>query len=376
MSESVINRPFNVENIPPEVKKQLDALRESASEVARKDPEAFDNLMMEQIRILELEKERQKVLYPANPPNKKCHHALLKGMLFSIPAGLKLHDFIPFFRVGPETVYVWAHSQNQYPALLLDVDTSVASQNIWRTLASILELTEAISSSFEHMVNCDYDWIYNFIPEKSIDDNVFLDSENFGRLSGSIHELSYFADCAPLIELLYRDERFYVMCVNLLASFYNHHFCLECAFQKDGYQMHPNHELPSWQVAQAIPQMEVAIVQATRTIEAVLGKPGKRDIDSKLRRILERWHNSIDLEPNETFKLTDTSYLDYYYELFAIRGYAAHSLGSFPYQISRQLTIQAQCFAWVILNSYYQRNALSEIDARNVLKFNLRLIEN
>lgn len=375
MSRSLISRPFNIESISPEVRKRLDAIRESAAEVAKKDPESFDKLMMEEIRILQLEQERQNEIYPPNPPNTRCHHALINGVLFSNEAGLKLHDFIPYFRVGFETAYVWTHTRNLSSALLVEVDTSVPSQNIWRSLASILELTIAINSSFEHLVNCDYDWIYNFNPKKSIEENEFLNPESFERLSGSVHKLVFFAENAPLIELLHRDERFYVMCMNLLASFNNHHFCLICAFEIDGYQMHPNHELPPWQAAQAIPQMEVAIVQATRAVEAVLGKPGKRDTDSKLRRILKRWHDSIDLEPDVMFDLTGKCNIDYYYELFSIRGDAAHSLGSFPYQLSRKLTIEAQCFAWIILSSYYSKNAVSESEARNALYFNSEFIE-
>ena len=77
MSKSDVSRPFNFENIPPEVRRQLNALRKSAAEVAKKDPEAFDRLMIEHYKILEIEKDRQKTIYPANPPNAKCHHALI-----------------------------------------------------------------------------------------------------------------------------------------------------------------------------------------------------------------------------------------------------------------------------------------------------------
>lgn len=374
MTKSDIGRPFDIENIPPEIRRQLNALRESAADVSRMDPEAFDRLMMEHYKILEVEKERQKKIYPANPPNEKCHHALINGTLVFNADSFKVHDLIPYFRVGHETLYIWVHSTDLHPVLLVDVDVPATPQNIWRSLASILELTQAIRSSFEHIDNYDYDWIYNFNPRKSLKENEFLNPENIDRLSGTVHQLSYFAEFAPLIELLYRDERFYVMCMNLLASFNNHHFCLICAFEKEGYQKHPSHELPPWQAAQAIPKMEVAIVQATRAVEAVLGKPGKRDTDSKLQRTLKRWYDAIDLEPNLSYELTDKSNIDYYFELFSIRGEAAHSLGAFPYQLSRQLTIEAQCFAWIILNSYYSKNALSKAKAINALNFNPDLI--
>jgi len=375
MSESSFQRPFDLNSISPEIKEQLDAIAESAAKLVRQDPKAFGNLMSEHHKILLLEQERQKEMYPPNPPNESCHIALINGILFSNETGLRHHDFLPYFRVGFETAYVWTHTQNRSSSLVVDVDVSVNSQIVWRNLASILELTIAISSSFENIADCDYDWIYSFNPKKLIKENKFLRLDNVGRLSGSHHRLSFLANHAPLIELLYRDERFYVMCMNLLTSFNNHHFCLICAFEKNGYQMHPNHELPRWQVAQAIPQMEVAIVQATRAIEAVLGKPGKRDVQSKYQRTLDRWQNSIDLEPIGIFDVAQKSNIDYYHEMFGFRGDAAHSLGSFPYELSRRLTIEAQCFAWVVMESYYQKNALNGIAAREALNFNSDLIE-
>src|SRR5581483_6243618 len=319
-------RPFDLSRISPEAKEKIEALKNSFSEAEGKDLDALIAASIKQIEILEQEKELQREKYPANPPNDRCHNALLTGILFSNEAGLRLHDFIPYFSTDNEKAYIWTHTKNRSSSLIVDVDPSVKSLNVWRNLASILELTLAISFSFEHMVECDYDWIYNFRPEMSIKDSEFLYPENFDRLSGSQHKISFFADHAALIELLYRDERFYVMGTNLLTSFNNHHFCLICAFRKDGHQEHPNHEIPNWQVAQAIPKMEVAIVQATRAVEAVLGKPGKRDDQAKYQRALNRWTESIDLEPTDVFAVANKSNIDYYYEMFGIRGDAAHSL--------------------------------------------------
>lgn len=374
MSE-LTERPFDFSRISPEAKEKLEAIQKSASEIERKDLDELIGFSIKQIEILEHEKALQKKKYPANPPNNSCHNALLTGLLFSNEIGLRLHDFIPYFSTDYEKAYIWTHTRNHSSSLIVDVDSSVKSLNVWRNLASILELTVAISFSFENIVECDYDWIYNFLPETSIKDTEFLYLENFDRFSGSGHRISFFADHASLIELLCRDERFYVMGMNLLTSFINHQFCLICAFKKDGYQEHPNHELPSWQVAQAIPKMEVAIVQATRAVEAVLGKPGKRDDNSKYQRALDRWKEAIDLEPTDNFGVANKSYIDYYYELFGIRGEAAHSLGSFPYELCRLLTIESQCFAWEILKSYFHRHSLSTADARLALNFNMNFIE-
>ena len=139
--------------------------------------------------------------------------------------------------------------------------------------------------------------------------------------------------------------------------------------------MHPNHELPHWRFANSIPKMEVAIVQATRAVEAVLGKPGKRDTPSKYMRAIERWNDSIAINPEENYELANKKYIDYYYDLFGIRGDAAHSLGSFPYEISRKLTIEAQSFSWEIMRSYYLKHALEESEAIEALDFNMEIID-
>ena len=368
-------RPFDWNRLSPETLEKIDDIQETAKGIADKDIDASIALTLKFLEILDQEKKWQKEKYPENPPNDSCRKALLTGILFSNETGLRLHDLIPYFSTGDEKTYIWTHSQNRSSSLVVDVNISVKSQNVWRNLASILELTVAISSSFENMVECDYDWIYNFHPEKALEDSEFLNLEKFDRLSGSQHRISFLADHASLIELLCRDERFYVMGMNLLTSFSNHHFCLICAFRKEGYQEHPNHELPSWLIAQAITKMEVAIVQATRTVEAVLGKPGKRDDPSKYQRVLDRWQGAIALEPTEVFNVANKSNIDYYYEMFGIRGEAAHSLGSFPYELSRQLTIEAQCFAWEILKSYFHRHSLSNADAMKTLNFNMEFIE-
>ena len=358
----------SLNRISPEAQEKINALKNSLLESKRKDLNELEVILQKQIDLLKIEKEKQKKIYPGNPPNKSCHIALLTGILFSNENGLQLHDLIPYFSTIYEKAYIWTHTRNESSSLVVDVDSSVKSLSVWRNLASILELTLAISFNFEYVDEyvdeCDYDWIYNFNPNTSIKDSEFFNLENFARFSGSQHKISFLADRAALIELLFRDERFYVMSMNLLSSFNNHHFCLICAFNKSGYQEHPNHELPHWKVAQAIPKMEVAILQATRSVEAAFGKPGKRDSQTKYQRALDRWKEVIDIEPNDTFKLANKSYIDYYYELFGIRGEAAHSLGSFPYELSRQLTIESQCFAWEILNSYFHRHSLGNAEDR------------
>lgn len=368
-------RSSDFHSTSPDQQERIDANQRSDCKEKEKDVDSLTITLLKQLEISEQENENWRKNFSDSPPSDYCHKALLAGILFYTEPNFPLHDITPYFSIDHESVYIWTHARNHISNLIVDVDPAVKSLNVWRNLASILELTEAISYNFEYLMVCDYQWIYNFDPKTSIEDSEFLYPENFYRQSGLQLNISYFADNASLIELLHRDEKFYVMGMNLLASFYNHNFCLICAFRKDGYKEHPNHDLPTWEVAQAIPGMEAAIVQATKAVEAILGKPGKRDDPAKYQRILDRWNKSIDLDPQDVFGLVNKSYIDYYYEMFGVRGNAAHSLGSLPYKLSRQLTIEAQCFAWILLKSYFSRYSLNNAAAKKYLNFNKKLIE-
>lgn len=323
-----------------------------------------------------MRKKRQREQYPPNPPNDKCHFAKINGVLISIYPIKKQDEITPLFEIGPEKALIWSHSEINHASLVVDVNKSVHELNVWRNLASIIEISMALSSHFEHMITCDYDWIYNFDPSKSVLDSDFLNHGVPDRLSGTIYRVDDLLGVSQILELLYRDEKFYVMCMNLLSAFLNHHYCLICAFQKDGYKMHPNHDIPHWQRANAIPNMEVAIVQSTRAVEAVLGKPGNREKRSSYQRVLDRWNDAIDIKPDDIYVVANQSFIDYFYYLFNIRGDAAHSLGDFPYDVSRRLTIEAQCFAWEVIYSYYHKNKIDKESAIESIKFNKELINN
>ncbi|WP_158294574.1 hypothetical protein, partial [Halomonas urmiana] len=106
-----------------------------------------------------------------------------------------------------------------------------------------------------------------------------------------------------------------------------------------------------------------------------LGKPGNRDSHQKLSRVKKRWNGAVDLNPDDSFAAAGKSYLDYYYELFQLRGQSAHSFGSIPFELTRQLTIEAQSFAWEVLVAYFRKHSLSVEDAAEDLELNLELVE-
>jgi hypothetical protein len=365
-----MSRPFDPNEIPEAVNAEMESVRRRAMDARESDSASYEILLAQYLTLGRLESLRQANRYPCEPPNASCNHAILKGLLLSNESGFKTHDFTPLFELPYEVVSIWTHSRNAYSCLVSKVTEEVHSLAIWRNAGTLIHLAMGLKSSFEHIQEIDYEWIYDFDPNLPVSDCKFMNLDSIDRFSGSINKVRELADLAPLIELLLRDEQFFVATQNLFASFNNHWFCVICALSPMTHQTHPNDEQPIWQFANSIPMMEAAIVQATRSVEAILGKPGK-----KRERALDRWAAAIPLDPNDDFGLKSVSLFNYYYELFGVRGDAAHSLGKLSVGMSRQLTIEAQCFACQVHQSYFHKNCLPTKDAMNALKFNRPLVE-
>jgi hypothetical protein len=234
-----------------------------------------------------------------------------------------------------------------------------------------------LHSAFEHVWVTGYNWIYGFDPRKPVVEQVFWDrysvQETFG---GVLWPAERLYDCASILELLARDERFYVVCQNFVSSMENHWFCLHCALQTEGHNMHDNREPEVWERAALIPRMDVAIVQATRAAEAMLGQPAslKRHGGTD-DRLLERWRDALALDPFETYGLGGTSFYDFYRQrYFDQRNLAAHGQKRVRFEATRAMTIAVQSFAWIILHNYWLRHSvpMEEAAARLRLEGSLR----
>ena len=179
----------------------------------------------------------------------------------------------------------------------------------WKNAGHIFKLAHAFQSAFEHTVpEYGYHWIYYFCPDQPGEECEFLTADRTDVWSGVILKASFFQQVAALIWLLVSDEAFFTSTSQFVESMELHYCCLICEwFQKDGYKMHLSHEPSLWDQAFVLPRMEAAIVQACRSVEGILGKPGKRE------HIESRWRRTMGIDPNETFPKTGTSYLDYYY---------------------------------------------------------------
>ncbi len=310
--------------------------------------------------------------------------ALLSGVILSInKQKAPKNNFVPFFKIKHEDVYLWRpeDNQNQY-YLIVIIDKKVREKVFWKTLTTILEFTLANHNCFENISDCDYHWIKKFDPNCERDDIKFIgdiDRDNYynfsSRFSGTGMTVEFIHRYSPFIELLIRDETFYLVWMNLFSAFRNHHFCIICAYEKEGYRDHPNHEINIWQRAQATPAMEIGILQSTRAVETILGKPGNRSVQRKFNRVLSRWKESVEINPYDEFFVAGMKYIDYYYEMFDIRGDAAHGLSKLPYDLRRKKVIEAQCFAFEIMRSYYGLNRKTKHEATFALNLSRELLK-
>ncbi len=316
------------------------------------------------------------------PANTQCRHALVTGLVFDRPDPItrrQLRRFrkgslSKFFVFGPETAHIWSPASEEYCYLVVEVPSVPTSGPPLRTLASALSVCLALTASQEHSQVMRYEWISDFDPAANLSEQGFLTLNGAWRLGSSTKSSTdYWAERADVLELLLRSEPFFVAGQLLCESFKNHWFCLECAQRPAERRDHPHGEPEIWEVATSIPAMESAIVQATRAVEALLGKPGRRESGRKVQRNEERWRASTDLDPDELFPLARKSYFDYYYELFSVRADSAHSLGRLSSTLTRSMAVAAQTFAGAVVFGHFKHSAVPLDVAQHRLSFNRSL---
>jgi hypothetical protein len=318
--------------------------------------------------------------YPLDVPNAECHHAVLTGIGFENQTWKNnQHPEIPtkgdrfdFFRFGPEMASLWTHMDDDYTVLLVEVDPVQVPSSLWRTLATSMSVSIGLASMQEHAQTIDYAWIYRFKQRRSISEQNLLGGEDPLILSSrTLERVGDWFQRAPILELLLRDETFFVASQLVCDSFRNHWFCLACALRPPERRPHDHPEPDPWSIVAKIPAMESAIVQATRAAEALLGKPG-----SNRTRTKQRWIERIPLDPDATFDLAGKSYFDFYYDLFDVRNDSAHSYGTFSAKLTRSIAVSAQTFAHSIIRSLFDRRACSHEEALQRLSFNKELLTN
>jgi len=148
-------------------------------------------------------------------------------------------------------------------------------------------------------------------------------------------------------------------------------FGLECALRLVEHRRHHHREPDAWSMVSQIPRMENAIVQATRAVESLPGKPGKNE-----SRTRDRWLREIPLHSDEIFHLAGKSYFTFYYDLFQVRNDSAHGFGAFSATLTRLDAVTAQSFAHLVVESRFDREVCTNEEAHRRLSFNSALMAN
>jgi hypothetical protein len=329
-------------------------------------------------KLIEEQRQARIDYYEQNPedaPNEVLRHAIIEGIGISNDFILAKGDFNELFTIGHEKFYCWTHETDEYSNIIVEVNQQVKAKELWKTSISILEIAFTMACELESNHQFAYDWVYRFDNNESIDNLHYLKDRHHVLDRRSIRRIHEFSDIAVLIEILTRDDKFFIACQNIIAAKQNHEFCQICALTPEHLWKHMDREPEIWERINLLPKMEAAIVQATRSVEVILGKPGKRDTPGKLIRAKERWADNILINPDEEYKLTGQSYIDYYYDLFERRNKSAHSYGELSFHMQRQETIEAQSFAWIILADYYKKKSIPEEDSLKALNFNTKLLK-
>ena len=149
-----------------------------------------------------------------------------------------------------------------------------------------------------------------------------------------------------------------------------------CELSSYPYHDHLAEEPEIWEHAAIIPNMEVAVVQACRSVEGILGEPPNSQKQGAVMKHKKRWEELTGINPDSIFEKANMSYWDFYYKLFfELRNPSAHSYGNINYKLEKAKTVQAQCFAAIIVRDYFNKHVLELKEDKKKLNFNLSLLD-
>jgi hypothetical protein len=331
--------------------------------------------------------KREKLIekYPPDVPNSKCLHAYIKGINIENSFKPLVGDFSPLFETDNEKIFVWTYEINNYSALISKVEPEIKIKSFWKTMGSLINLSQAYSESFEGIDfdrRLEYYWIYYFSEQSPLSDLVFYNLDGMDYLSihnGRIIKVTDLSRLAPVIELLNRDDRCYTAISLLFSSFQIHYCCLICELGLSPIRKHESHEPEIWEQADFITKMESAIVQACRCAESILGEPPNTTKQNRIIAHKQRWTELVGIDPDSIYERTKNSYWNFYIELFdVLRNPSAHSYGNIHFDLERKRAIDSQCFAALILRGYIDKQMKSDEEALDALHFNrdlLRLVD-
>ncbi len=320
--------------------------------------------------------------YPTDVPNAVCRHAFLRGFCVENSINPEVGDYSSFCRIGNERIFVWTYRKNEYSALVSETDAAVKQLCYWKTAGDLIWLSWAFSCSFEKVLLADrpgYGWMYYFDPSVSdVDSVVFYGLSDIERITisaGIQIKLTTIAELAPIIELLIRDDRAYTALSILHSAFCVHPFCLHCEMNEKPILNHLSEEPEMWEQTYRLPALEMAVVQACRAVEAILGEPPNQRKQGKAIQHKQRWKEKVGIDPDELFEKADMTYFAFYYNLFFhLRNASAHSYGDVHFDLARKQAIEAQCFAMLVVQKYFEKHVCTYDKALDILEFNRELL--
>jgi len=341
----------------------------------------FVEMLSEWLEVEHRIQEQRVINYPSDVPNASGHHAFIRGISIENSFRPFISEYNFLFETALEKVYVWTHTENKYSALVSDVDISVKSKPFWKTIGSMIYLSQLYYRAFEGAAfegEFEYKIMYYFSPNSSLESIEFFnlnDTDRLFLLDGGNVKVTDIADLAPMIELMYRDDRCYIATSLLLSSFQLCYCCLICELGLYQGRKHETHDYELWEQANYVTKMESALVQACRCAESILGKPARSKKKSRVVTHKQRWVDATGINPDDVFIKSRTSYWDYYPKMFdELRNPSAHSQGKVQIDLKRRHIIEAQCFAALILRGYIRKNEKSFEDALDILNFNKVLL--
>lgn len=336
--------------------------------------------------IIAAELERQEEIakkYPSDIPNDMCRHAFIRGLPIENSFCPKIGEYNFLFQIEHESVFLWTYKENTNSSLVAHVDIAVKNTNFWKTAGNLIWLANMYYHAYEGASTefiPDYKWMYYFDPSTStVDSTVFYDLSDLDRnfmSNGTILKATDIADYAPLIDLLYGDDRAFTALSLVCSAFCAHPCCLICEMSEHPWHDHIAEEPKMWEQANMLPSLEVAIVQSCRAVEAIIGEPPNRKKESKVAKHKQHWIDTVGIDPDSQFTKAGMSFLDFYYELFfELRNPSAHSYGNIHFDLKRKRTVEAQCFAAIIIRDYIAKHMLDHDAAIERLKFNKSLLD-
>ncbi len=330
-------------------------------------------------------RERIKEKYPDDVPNNVCNHAFIRGYSLENSFSPKKGDYNYLCQIGFETLYIWTYKNKKDINSTLVSETNLAVKELpyWKTAANLIWLSLSFVQCFEGatMENIpDYKWMYYFDPSTStIENTVFYNFSSIEQMfisTGTHLKLTQIASLAPVIELLIRDDQAYSALSLVHSAFCIHSCCLICEMSEHPWHDHLTEEPSIWEQAQMLPNLEIAIVQSCRAVEAIIGQPPSQKKPGKVLAHKQHWKNIVGIDPDTLFKKANMSYWDFYYKLFfKLRNPSAHSYGNIHYNLARKRAVEAQCFAAVIIQKYINKHTADNESSIDSLKFNKGLLD-